>query len=358
MESEVATIQAEEQKDLLNPMPKISETTNKTNENLDENQPESSPIQTLEDLPTKPSDLNEEKPNNSTGRPSLNSKSKLSKTKSAINFKGPSLLDREVKKKSKQNFYRQKCRASQISEVHEVPQVNKKFINKLKIKKTKKINMQKAKKKAEESNINVYDQKIHDTVHDSVLQNKLKLKECNVLTPDTMKESLKIRSSLHDIIEFTEDPGHDVITRSKVFIDRKQKEIAEKRKSKESLELAECSFKPFLYSKSPRATPGSTTSKIIKQVIMPNSARAVKSKSISALSVAELSSRVPPPCKSMAGLEKSNSSLGVLMVSDKYFQLSPFTSNVKYKTGFNQEGMIEKGQFMVNYKLMGNQPDN
>ncbi|OMJ83071.1 hypothetical protein SteCoe_16050 [Stentor coeruleus] len=357
MESETATIQAEENKSLLNPIPNIPEATNKINQDHDENQPESSPMQTLEDLPTKPSDIYEEKPDNSTARPSLKPKTKLSKTKSAIHFKAPSLLDREATKKSKKNFYKQKCRASQLSEVHEVPQVNKDFIKNLKIKKTKKINKQKAKKKAEESNIDVYDQKIHDTVHDSVLQSKLKLKECNVLTPDIMKESLKIRSSLHDIIEITEDPGHDVITRSKAFLDRKQKETTEKRKLKESIELSECSFKPFLYSKSPRASLGSAENKISKQVVMPNSARAIKSKSISAFSMAELSSRVPPPCKIMTGLEKSNSDLGILMVSDKYFQLSPFTNSVKYKTGFNHEGMIQKGQPMVSYKLIGNQPE-
>lgn len=357
MESEVVTTSVEEQKDLLNPIPNSPETANKSNQDHDENQPESSPMQTLEDLPTKPSDVNEEKPDNSTARPSLKPKTKLSKTKSAIHFKAPSLLDREATKKSKQNFHRQKYRASQISEVHEVPQVNKDFINNLKIKKIKKIQKQKAKKKAEDMNIDVYDQKIHDTVHDSILQSRLKLKDCNVLTPDIMKESLKIRSSLHNIVEISEDPGHDVITRSKAFLDRKQKETAEKRKSKESLELAECSFKPFLYSKSPKATLGSTTSKMSKQVTMPNSARAIKSKSISILTMAELSSRVPPPCKTIAGMERSNSGLGILMVSDKYFQLSPFTTSVKYKTGFNQEGIIEKGQPMVNYKLMGNQPE-
>lgn len=271
--------------------------------------------------------------------------------KSSIQNKTGSLFEKEAVEKSKFNFLKQKIKSNQILELRQAPQINKSSI-KLLIQ--KEVKEQKAKIKAEYIDLDHYDPKLHEKVNVSELSSKLKLKEFSGMSSELLKEAMKIRKDLKEptkIIENHGDHGNDVISRTKILLEKKQKALKEKKKNSESLEIAECTFKPYLFTKTPKAKISQTIMKKSKSNANANVPKTTKAKSSSIASISELFSRVPPPCKSMNLLEKPTGEIGNVIVSEKYFQLSPYMVNVKYREGFNKNEMMEKAHPMVDYKM-------
>lgn len=357
MESEVVTGQEEEKVESQaqrEPAIESSPQANNEIQDIEDRQPESSPAQNFEETPRQSQNPEAEKNDFPTIYISLKPTENNHADKTAKYDKAESLFEKDYQEKTKFNCYKQKCKAKQIKDVREAPEINKTSVKLLSKKKTKK---EKAQSKAKHIDVNHYDPSMHESVHSSDLPSKLRFREFTGMAPDLMKESMKIRGDYKDTFEVPNDPGYDVLSRSKAFLERKDKEANEKKRSKESLEMSECTFKPYLYTKGPQNNTGSVIIKHSKSGSLSNEIKEVKSQNISIISVKDLSSRVPPPSKGIAVVEKPGNGIGNAMVSDKYFQLSPFTTNVRYKTGYNQEEMKVKAHPMVNYRLMPNQSE-
>ncbi|OMJ86382.1 hypothetical protein SteCoe_12108 [Stentor coeruleus] len=358
MENEVVVKGQEEEKvesqTQREPAIESSPQVNNVIQDIEDRQPESSPAQNIEETPRQSQNPDAEKNDFPTIHISLKPTENDHVNKTGKHDKAESLFEKDSQEKTKFNCYKQKCKAKQIGDVRETPEINKTSV---KLLGKKKIKSQKAKDKVKHKDISHYDQSMHDSIHSSNLTSKLRLREFTGMAPDLMKESMKIRGDYKDSFEVPNDPGYDVLTRTKAFLERKDKETTEKKRSKESLEMMECTFKPFLYTKAPQNNTGSVIIKHSKSGSLTNEIKEVKSQSISILSVKDLSSRVPPPSKGINVVEKPGNGIGNTMVSDKYFQLSPFTTSVRYKTGYNQEEMKVKAHPMVNYRLMPNQSE-
>ncbi|OMJ78589.1 hypothetical protein SteCoe_21569 [Stentor coeruleus] len=358
MESEVVIGQEEEKvenQSQKEPAIEKSPQVNSEIQDIEDRQPESSPAQNIEETPRQSQNPEDEKNDFPTIHISLKPTDNNLTDKKNKHDKAESLFEKDSQEKAKFNCYKQKCKAKQIGDVREAPEINKTSVKLLTKKSTKN---QKAKAKAKHVDVNHYDPSMHESVHSSDLPSKLRFKEFTGMAPDLMKESMKIRSDYKDTFEAPNDPGYDVLSRSKAFLNRKDKETNEKKRSKESLEMSECTFKPCLYKKTSQNNTGnSVIVKHSKSVSLSNETKETKAQNISILSVKDLSSRVPPPSKGIAVVEKPGNETENTMLSDKYFQLSPFTASVRYKTGYNQEEMKNKAHPMVNYRLMPNQSE-
>ncbi|OMJ83723.1 hypothetical protein SteCoe_15265 [Stentor coeruleus] len=253
--------------------------------------------------------------------------------KSSIHNKAVSFFEKEAVEKSKFNFLKQKIKSNQNLELRQVPQINKSSIKILIQKKDK---AKKAKEKANYIDLDHYDPKIHEKMNVSELSSKLKLIEFTGLNSKLLKEAMEIRKDLKETTKTIENNGNDVVSRTKIFLEKKQKTLNDKKKSTESLEIAKCTFKPSLLTNTPKSKIIHTGIKKSKTEAITNIPKTTKAKSSSIASISELFSRVPPPCKSMNLLEKPSGEIGNVIVSEKYFQLSPYIVNVKYKKGYNE----------------------
>ncbi|OMJ77936.1 hypothetical protein SteCoe_22374 [Stentor coeruleus] len=326
----------------------ISSQNTKESQELEPSKQESNLIQMSEiDLSNHPKSVKKNQSCHNI-KASIKSSGKPFTPKSSVHNKTGSLFEKEAVEKSKFNFLKQKIKSNRILELRQVPQINKSSIKMLIQKEAKD---QKAKEKAEYIDLDHYDPKLHEKANVSELSSKLKLKDFSGMNSKLLKEAMKIRENLKETTKIVENHGNDVISRTKILLDKK-KALNEKKKHSESLEIAECTFKPYLFAKTPKAKISQTIMKQSKSGLIANIPKSTKAKNNSMVSVAELFSRVPPPCKSMNLLEKPNGEIGNAIVSEKYFQLSPYMVNVKYREGFNENEIMEKAHPMIDYKIV------
>lgn len=275
--------------------------------------------------------------------------------KSGISFDiANSLMEKEAAERIKINFYRQKSIATELSEMRQAPEINKRS-KKVLIKKER-AKLIKEQQNDFGCNVDRYNSKMHDSANLSHLHQKLRLKNFDGLNAEVMKDSMKIRENYKDVQKTAEFVAKDIASRSKAYEEKKLKHREEGKKNYEKQELEECTFKPKLYTAIKEQSQGLAISKHSKsgslKVKEKRKVKVDKSQSLLATSMKELASRIPPPNKKHEKLAPVAEVGSSAIVTEKYAQLSPFLQNVRYKTGYNLNEIAAKGQPMVDYRQL------
>lgn len=253
---------------------------------------------------------------------------KDSPKKSSLNLDiAESLFHKDSLEKAKFGSLKQKYKASELNEMREVPQINKKTHKILNNKKQVQINKEKKKK---EEKYDTYNEKLLVEIHPQRLSQVLRLTSADPLNPTVMKDSLQARKDFQS---------------QKLKEEQKKKDLIAKCKNAEvSKDLSATNTLLSGHQGS------SSTNTLLSGHKGSQSTSVLLSKNYM-VSPNVLNSRIPPPNKSIHDKVFKAKSPDSVIISEKYSQLTPYSASFKYRSGYNKDDLVSKSRPMVDYKI-------
>jgi hypothetical protein len=266
--------------------------------------------------------------------------------------KSPSTKDsfkqKLIAKEAKITSLRLKKKADEILNLRSVPQINPK---------SKKILKYKSETKIESVESVYFDEESATENFETVKSVSLKYKKnstaakIDVENLKVLKSALQLRENLKTIEPEAQKPKLSLEERTKLAkekIETKRLRAEEKRNANE---LEECTFKPYLLTKTQISDTGTFIINRSRPGIFSNKKNSLEDQN----SIKKSKKNVPPPNSKRHVIEECFEITTVQVPPIIYTQLSPTPLSIRYKIGFNQKTIELNAKPMVDYNIRGNE---